>query len=90
MADALANSSKFPRTPWWLLEPIQNRAFAETHILPKLRPHQKLMVVPGFCALRCLPAPLRWYGSAHKFGRVAQMGMIQARTRSKRPRTGGC
>ena len=62
MADALANSSKFPRTPWWLLEPIQNRAFAETHILPKLRPHQKLMVVPGFCALRCLPAPLRWYG----------------------------
>ena len=57
-ADALANESKFAPTPWWLLEPIQNRAFAEAHILPKLRPHQKLMVVPGFCALPCLPGSL--------------------------------
>ena len=54
MADALANESKFAPEPWWLQEPIQNRAFAEAHILPKLRPHQKLMVVPGFCALPCL------------------------------------
>ena len=44
----LSNNTKFAPTPWWLQEPIGNRLFYKTHILPKLRPHQKFMVVPGF------------------------------------------
>ena len=44
----LSNNTKFAPTPWWLQEPIGNRLFYKTHILPKLGPHQKFMVVPGF------------------------------------------
>ena len=44
----LANESALAPTPWWLQEPKENQAFTEKVIVPKLHPHQKLMVVPGF------------------------------------------
>ena len=44
----LANESKFAPTTWWLQEPKENQAFAAQFIAPKMHPHQKLMVVPGF------------------------------------------
>jgi hypothetical protein len=44
----LANETSFAPTPWWLQEPKENKAFAKAVIVPKLHPHQKLMVVPGF------------------------------------------
>ena len=42
----LSNRSSFQQ-PWWLQEPLENRAFAANVIVPKLHPHQRLMVVPG-------------------------------------------
>ena len=40
--------TKFAPSPWWLQEPKENQAFAEQVIIPKMHPHQRLMVVPGF------------------------------------------
>ena len=31
-----------------LQEPLENQAFAAKEIIPKMHPHQRLMVVPGF------------------------------------------
>ena len=44
----LVNGSSFAPTPWWLQEPKENKAYTEAVIVPKMHPHQKLMVVPGF------------------------------------------
>ena len=34
--------------PWWQAEPLENKQFYQQFLAPKLWPHQRMMVVPGF------------------------------------------
>lgn len=43
----LSNLSTFAPTPWWLQEPRANRAFVARELIPRMHPHQRLMVIPG-------------------------------------------
>ena len=43
----LSNLSTFAPTPWWLQEPRANRAFVAQELIPRMHPHQRLMVIPG-------------------------------------------
>ena len=43
----LANSTRLFDEPWWLAEPRENRRLYEKFIYPMLRPHQRVLTVPG-------------------------------------------